>query len=627
MSTPRPIDVWRAEVEKGLKGKPFERLVKTGADGVAREPLHVAAPASASRVPTKRTPGWTIAQAYTNPSSAGAAREIAADLDAGVEAVVLVLDYAARLALAPTDPRARALIGKHGVAIHGAEDARELAAAIDSKSSSPEVYLDAGANAAEILALFGATGARLHACIDPLGTLVSDGTLPRSIETHAAEALEIERAHPGTRAWLASGIPYHEAGAHLVLELAATVATWVDYARRGASPSAIAVAIGGEADVPLGVAKARALRVLLAKAGAALDVAPTGDAFVAGMTSLRHTTRRDAESNILRATSETFALAVGGADVIITRPYDAALGGPSELARRVAKNVQLVLREEGHVGRVVDPLAGSFAVESMTDAIARAAWAELRKIEALGGMEAAVVSGAIQRQVRETFEKEQGAVAKRARTIVGVNAFAPLAKPGVVRDVTSRWPDRDARREAVAEAIVAQRGDVERSSGAPMGGPSVLRLDRVRDAERFESIRSEADDLTEEGARPRVVFASIGELAELGPRIDFVARFFEVGGFDVAASPVAADVETPSFAAPDVVVLVGSDATYAARGAEALGRLRASNPKAFIALAGRAGSLGDALAAAAPSTDVFVGCDAVSALATALQHVRATRHA
>lgn len=158
-----------------------------------------------------------------------------------------------------------------------------------------------------------------------------------------------------------------------------------------------------------------------------------------------------------------------------------------------------------------------------------------------------------------------------------------------------------------------------------MGGPSVVRLDRVRDAERFESIRSEADDLAEEGARPRVAFVSIGDIAELGPRIDFAARFFEVGGFEVGLPPIAGDDATPAFAAPDVIVLVGSDATYAARGEEALRKLRDSNPNAFIALAGRAGVLQAALDAITPSVDVFVGCDAVSTLAGALQHVRAAR--
>lgn len=617
------IDDWRAAVEKGLKGKPFEKLTRTGPDGVRREPLYVEAPRVAVRA--KRSAGWTIAQAYTNPSAEGAAAEIRADLAAGVEAVVLLVDYAARLDLDVTSPQARPLVGKHGVAIHADEDADAIAGSL-GESSAP-VFVDAGANGAvvaERIARAARPTTTVFPCMDPLGALVSDGVLPRPVDALLEEAARYQAAHPSGAAWLASGVPYHEGGASLTLELAAIVATFVEYVRRGAAPGAVLLALSAEADVPMGVAKTRALRVLIEKAKAALGSADPRAPFLVGVTSLRHATRRDPESNILRATSETFALAVGGADLVIARPHDAALGGPGALARRISKNVQLVLREEGHVGRVVDPLAGSFAVESMTDAIARASWAILREIEADGGIEDAIRSGSIQRRVREGWEKEQRDVGRRAKTIVGVNAFAPLARPGIARDVAALWPDRDARREAVASAIVERAGGsvaTDRASGAPFGGPIAVRLDHVRDAGRFESLRSEADDLAEQAGRPRVAVIVVGSQSDTRARVDFVARFFELGGFDVTIPSADATAAVDA----DVVALAATDATYVERGAELLASVRAANPRALVVLAGKAGALAPALAAVAPSVDVFVGCDAVGVLATALHHVRQSR--
>jgi methylmalonyl-CoA mutase len=128
---------------------------------------------------------------------------------------------------------------------------------------------------------------------------------------------------------------------------------------------------------------------------------------------------KDAWTNMIRLTAAGFAAAVGGADAVVLGAFTDAIGLPTAFARRQSRNIQLVLMEEAHVGRVADPAAGAGYLEALTDEIARAAWAEFQAIEAQGGIIAALTSGHVARLV------ETAKAARPEPKIVGVTAFPP----------------------------------------------------------------------------------------------------------------------------------------------------------------------------------------------------------
>ena len=126
---------------------------------------------------------------------------------------------------------------------------------------------------------------------------------------------------------------------------------------------------------------------------------------------------------MLRATAECTAAVFGGAQSVSTLPFDCVLGTPDELARRVARNTQVVLREESHLDAVADPAGGSWFVESLTEDLARAAWAEVQSVEAAGGIVKVLGSGRLIDSVAEVSATRKKALATRKTPIVGVSEF------------------------------------------------------------------------------------------------------------------------------------------------------------------------------------------------------------
>src|SRR5439155_13993381 len=135
---------------------------------------------------------------------------------------------------------------------------------------------------------------------------------------------------------------------------------------------------------------------------------------------------RDPWVNLLRATLACFSAAVAGADSITTLGYDAALGQPDELSARIARNTQLILLEESNLARVSDPTGGSYAVERLTDDLARAAWAVAQRVEGAGGVEAGLRDGSVQALLDAAWSARESAVARRKEPITGVSEFPSL---------------------------------------------------------------------------------------------------------------------------------------------------------------------------------------------------------
>lgn len=548
---------WRALVDRALGGADFARLVRPTADGIAVRPLHTeedaghlrraaglpgeppyvrgAAPVGAS------VGGWDIRQPHAHPDPAAANAGILGDLQGGVTSIQLRLDRAlARGAAAPD-----------GVVAH---DGAALGRALEGvRLDLAPIGLDAGARfaqaARQFLDLCRARGHAPSALVadlnaDPLGAAVAGEPIDpgAGLTEAAALAAEAAGAWPGVATCVADGRPYHAGGASEAQELACAVATGIAELRAleaaGLDPVAgarqVGLAVAADADVFLTIAKLRALRQLW---GRVLRVAGA-EAAMPGLrlraeTATRMLARRDPHVNLLRGTAAAFAAGVGGASSVTVLPFDHALGPPDAFARRLARNTQLILIEESHLGRAVDPAGGSWFVESLTRALAEKAWAIVREIERRGGMAAALAEGYPQDLVAWSWRERERAVATRREPVVGVSEFPQL--------------DEAPRRPAAPDVA-----GVTAAARAVPGGAGIRPIAPHRLGEAFEALRDRGDAaLAERGARPRVFLCNLGRPAGFAARAAFARDLFAAGGFAAVESPPLASAEqvAPAFRA------------------------------------------------------------------------------
>ena len=620
---PMPLEAWREQALRELKGAPLERLIAR-AEGLQIEPLYPAEPtALPGRAALLRAPGWTVCPETTHPDPATAGAEIGRDLQRGAGAVWVRLDER----LAAGTGGSPAPTGLHGVVVRDADALATLL--VDVDLARTPVTLAVGAAGRGVAAMLREVASRrgvapgqlrgLLGC-DPLAALASRGVLAWSIE-HALEDMSevagwARSAVPGLRTALVDVGGYHDAGAGAVEQLAALLASGVAYLRAltadGSSVAAaaqrlgFAVAVGRDLFVEL--AKLRAARLCWARVIAACG----GDAGAQRMQlhargSWRERTAVDPWVGLLRGTGETIAAALGGADSIATVAMDAALGEPGELGRRMARNTQVVLAEESHLGRVADPGGGAGYVEALTDQLARAAWSRFQAIEREGGMVAALRSGSVQREVLANAQRQAEAVATLRLPIVGVSRF-PAAQ------------ERDPGAEAVVDHLAQETDTSGHVVGDRLGLAGAVEvvtpLQRSRLAAPFEALRSAV-----RAASGQVALVAVGSAAQSRARVEFCRAYFAGGGFTVVETAGALEVEAAArqFAATgaQAAVICSADAVYAEAVPRLVPLLRAAGATVVV-LAGRPKEQAEALAAAGIELFVQQGGDAL-ALMQALQ--------
>jgi methylmalonyl-CoA mutase len=249
------------------------------------------------------------------------------------------------------------------------------------------------------------------------------------------------------------------------------------------------------------------------------------------------------------------------------QPFDAALGLPDAFSRRIARNTQNLLVEEGHLARVLDPAGGSWYVESLTDSLARAAWDWFTEIERAGGLVAALDSGLIAERIGAAWAERTERLAHRADAITGVSEFPNLAE---------KLPSREPSTQAV-----------------PSGG-----LPRVRAAQAFEELR-------DAGAGSKVYLATIGPIARHTARASFAGNLFQAGGLE---TPSGDGAEGFADAGTTVACICGTDKDYAESAATLAAELRDAGATS-VWLAGKPNLEIDGV-----DGYVFAGCDALDVL-------------
>jgi len=451
--TPAGEDAWRALVAKTLGDKPFESLVKSTVEGLEIAPLYAASeqPAAFPARPFDGERPWDIRvlSAQADPQRVNA--ELLADLEGGAASVI--------------------------VKGHVSPDALTRALKDIIVELAP-VTLDAGflgpkaADALHAVAKSSPT-ALLNFNLDPLSAFAEAGESPGPIESHIVSAatvgVRLAQTYPQAQLFLASGRVAHEAGAGEALEVAVAAASAIAYAkalvRAGTAVdeafARITLGLSADADYFLTLAKLRAARAVFARIATASGAAAL--ARIEARTSNRMLTAQDPWTNMIRLTAAGFGAAAGGADAVVLGNFTDALGLPTAFGRRQSRNTQLVLMEEGAVGRVADPAAGSGYLDTLTDQIARAAWDRLQAIEAAGGIIKALESGLVANDVA-------AAVATRGDPkILGVTAFPPTAEskvdiepsaPAVLDIAAARLPGPDGKCVALTPVRLSEKHEV-----------------------------------------------------------------------------------------------------------------------------------------------------------------------
>lgn len=522
---------WIAAATSGLtQGRTLASLTGATPDGIPVRPLYLPSDApDPARFPQRTSPRPLVAQRLAGGKSGAEAAQAGAD----------------------------------ALWIQAANQQQLEASLAGVPVDAVPLFLDAGAVAVSLAAHARRAGwSRVHALHNPgLGSPVVGS--PSAGEPEQPEWV------PGSRGISLSLADITERGGTsaqalgYVLSLGAAL-----FERHGAKLSAnLALVVSPGTDVFQGIALVRAIRVAWAKLCVALGHATNEAPMIIGLTSYRALSNLDPPSNMVRATLEAFALMVGGADVIAVRPYDEATTVRSELGERLARNTSLVLREESHLGLVADAARGSYYLDSLSNALAKAGWEEMRALEREGGAAAAFADGRWPDRFERAARDRQTQLATRKRVLVGVNDF---------NDAKGKTPEAAS------------------TSG--------------RDAAAFEALWARA---RARGTIPRAAVARVGDTSPA--REAFARRFFETLGFEVTNEPLAA---------VEAVVLCGSDAAYlegaAAAAADAKMRTR------VVVLAGKFPADREAeLRAEGITHSIFQGVDVIRTGSSILDSVEA----
>ncbi|MFT5315363.1 MAG: methylmalonyl-CoA mutase, partial [Candidatus Krumholzibacteriia bacterium] len=540
---------WRQEVDRLLKGASFEQkmLTRTG-EGVTISPLYSSQdtkdipwlnslPGQAPYVRGVTAAGhagrpWLVAQEQKFTSALEFQNAITAALKSGQTSVLMTIQ---------PDEYVLADLAEWEGAFDG----------VDLENVPLQIF--AGAHALPVAATMfrvannkGQSWSKISGCIggDLYAELARKGTLPSSLEAsfyHLATLTEHAMSGaPNLRTLLVEESPWHEGGADLALSLGLTLSSAVGMLRemdsRGLPPVSVAplfqfnVEIG--TDFFMEMAKLRALRLLwsrvLVASGVAAEKART---FVHATTARRDHSSLAPHVNMLRATTEAMSAIMGGTNSLSVRSFD---GDDSQLGLRVARNVQLVLAQECGLGQVADPAGGAWYVECLTRDLAQNAWSEFQKIEAAGGIAAALESHVVQESVNTSALAKSKAVATRRHVIVGVNKY-PDPAVAVVKipepDVPNSEPT--SKRFVAADLASKNMADVQKAiaGGADIGSIMVALHDDDeenevvdpiplwRAAEPFEKLHARVQVLgAAHGAVSRVVLVCLGDVAAYGPR-------------------------------------------------------------------------------------------------------------
>ena len=367
-----------------------------------------------------------------------------------------------------------------------------------------------------------------------------------------------------------NGIALHNAGATIVQELAYSLAIAEEYLHYCTDKGMDIVKVARKIQMTLSVgshyfmeiAKLRAIRLLWSTMVSVYNPS-CSCAYKLTINTVASTwnkTMYDPYVNMLRSTTEGMSAALGGADSIALKPFDIAYKEDDEFSRRMSRNAQIILKEEAFFDKVVDPAAGSYYVENLTNSIAETCWKQFQGIEAAGGMFAAMDAGHVTEEIEKSRQKRDMDIATRRYILLGTNQY-----PNLNETMSDKIEDRE-------DALCCPNLPVYRGAAA------------------FEEIRLATERYAKKSHRPKVFLLKIGNLAMRQARAGFVTNFYGCAGYEIIENSGFATVEEGLKAAAeakaDFIAVCSSDEEYETLGLEAVQKAKAENPKRMVVIAG-----------------------------------------
>ncbi|MCD8031972.1 MAG: methylmalonyl-CoA mutase small subunit [Bacteroides sp.] len=431
---------------------------------------------------------------------------------------------------------------------------------------------------------------------DPYNKMLLTGKEKGDIVQTAKTLIEITQALPFYRVLNVNAVTLNNAGAYISQELGYALAWGNEYlsalTELGVPAALVAKKIkfnfGISSNYFLEIAKFRAARLLWANIVASYNPeclrdcdnqGPDGDCRCAAKmkihaeTSSFNLTLFDAHVNLLRTQTEAMSGALAGVDSLTVTPFDKVYQTPDEFSERLARNQQLLLKEESHFDKVVDPAAGSYYIENLTVSIANQAWEIFLGAEDAGGFYVSLRNGSVQKAINESGKARHDAVARRREILLGTNQY-----PNFTETSAGKKP---------ADGCCCGCGEADEKD--------VDTLNMARAASEFEALRLQTEA---SGKRPKAFMLTIGNLAMRQARAQFSCNFLACAGYEVIDNlgfeTVEAGVEAAMAAGADIVVLCSSDDEYAEYAVPAL---KAVNGRAMFIVAGAPANMDELKAA------------------------------
>ncbi len=612
------IDAWRQAAAKSAPGGRVEALSWHTPEGIEVKPLYTAADIAGlphvdtlpGFAPFLRGPQptmyavrpWTIRQ-YAGFSTAEESNAFYRQaLAAGGQGVSVAFDLATHRGYDSDHPRVTGDVGKAGVAIDSVEDMKILFDGIPLDKVSVSMTM----NGAVLPVLAGYVVAAEEQGVpqDQLSGTIQNDILkefmvrntyiypPEPSMRIVGDIIEYTAQHmPKFNSISISGYHMQEAGANQALELAFTLADGKEYVKTAIAKGLDVDAFAGRLsffwaigmNFYLEIAKMRAARLLWHRIMSGFGAKNPKSLMLRThcQTSGWSLTEQDPYNNVVRTTIEAMAAVFGGTQSLHTNSFDEAIALPTDTSSRIARNTQLIVQEETHITNVVDPWAGSYLMESLTQQMADKAWALIEEVEAMGGMTKAVDSGWAKLKIEASAAEKQARIDSGRDVIVGVNKYRlDKEDPIEVREVDNVAvresqiarlnrikAGRDAARGQAALAALtaaADKGDgnllalsIEAIRARATVGEVSDALEKVfgrhradiqkvtgayaaayDSAEGWEKLRGEiAAFAQEQGRRPRVMIAKLGQDGhDRGAKV--VATAYADLGFDVDMGPL-----------------------------------------------------------------------------------------
>ncbi|QFY62679.1 methylmalonyl-CoA mutase (plasmid) [Rhizobium grahamii] len=616
---------WQTLAERELKTSP-DTLVWETPEGITVKPLYTQADTESlvhlgslpGLAPFTRGPRatmyagrpWTIRQ-YAGFSTAEASNAFYRKaLAAGQQGVSVAFDLATHRGYDSDHPRVEGDVGKAGVAIDSVEDMKILFDGIPLEKVSVSMTMNGAV--IPILANFIVAGEEQGVPLEALSGTIQNDILkefmvrntyiypPEPSMRIVADIIEYTaRKMPKFNSISISGYHMQEAGATLVQELAFTLADGREYVRAALAKGLNVDDFAGRLSFFFAIgmnffmeaAKLRAARLLWTRIMEEFKPMKASSLMLRThcQTSGVSLQEQDPYNNIVRTAFEAMSAVLGGTQSLHTNSFDEAIALPTEFSARIARNTQLILQHETGVTKVVDPLAGSYYVESLTSELAEKAWVLIEEVEALGGMTKAVNEGLPKRLIEQAATRRQAAVDKGDEIIVGVNKYRledeqaidilEIDNTAVRTAQIKRLEDTKRRRDnslvaqtldrltniaktgegnlleaaveaSRARATVGEISDAMRKAfGDHAATPDVIKDvygEAYRNEPELEALKARMTEVrTTLGRKPRIMVAKLGQDGhDRGAKV--IASAFGDIGFDVIAGPL---FQTPEEAA------------------------------------------------------------------------------